>query len=132
MNIKKHHQQKKIGFKHFIGSLRNALRGLSLLFHFEYNLYIQSTLGILAIILGFLLPISRFEWLSIIIVITLVIFAELTNTSIEKIMDFIQPDYDERVRDIKDLAAGAVLFVSFISLVVAVIIFIPKIIIFFI
>ena len=131
MNIKKHHQQKKISFHHFIGSLRNALRGLSLLFHFEYNLYIQSTLGLLAIILGFLLHISRLEWVAIIIVITLVIFAELTNTSIEKIMDFVQPDYDERVRDIKDLAAGAVLFVSFVSLIVATLVFVPKIIVLF-
>ncbi len=114
----------------FIGvlrSFRNAFRGFTLLLRNEYNLYIQLFFALLAIILGFIYTISHIEWMIQITIIGLVIFAELVNTAVEKIMNMVQPEYDEKVRDIKDLAAGTVLFMVLVSLFVGGLIYVPKI-----
>ena len=127
---KYHNQNKSFSLSHILHSFQNAFRGLKLLLKYEYNLYIELLLAMFAIFLGFFLSISQNEWVSLIIVIGLVIFSELSNTVVEKIMDFIHDDYHTKVRDIKDLAAGAVLVSSFISIIVACFIFLPKIFIF--
>ena len=123
--MKPYHQQSPFGLKRLIRSFQYAFRGLSLLFRFEYNLYIQIAFAFLALLLAFFFSFSRTEWAILVLSIGLVIFAELTNTAFEKTMDLVQPQYDERVRDIKDLAAGTVVFTVFISLVVGGFLFLP-------
>ncbi len=120
-------RKKDISMRNLINSFRNAFRGFSLLFKYEYNLYIQLIFALLVIVAGFIFKISSIEWAIQTIVIGLVIFSELINTSIEKIMDFIYPEYSEKVKDIKDLSAGAVLFTVIISIAIACFIYIPKI-----
>ena len=110
-----------------IKSFRNSLRGFRVLLRNEYNLYIQIGFGLLATLLGFIFAISPVEWAIQSTVIGLVIFSELVNTAIEKIMDFLQPEYDERVRDIKDLASGSVLFMVLISIATGLFIYVPEI-----
>ena len=66
----------------------------------------------------------------VILLIFLVIFAELVNTTIEKIMDFIEPKYNEQVKDIKDLASGFVFLMVVLSIITAFIVLFPKIIAF--
>ncbi len=125
--MKPYHQRSPFGWKRLIQSFQYAFRGLSLLLKFEYNLYIQIAFAFLALLLAFLFSFSPTEWIVLILSIGLVIFAELTNTAFEKTMDLVQPQYDERVRDIKDLAAGAVVFAVLIALVVGGILFLPHV-----
>jgi len=113
--------------KGILQSFRNALRGFYILLSFEYNLYIQIAFALVAILFGFLFDISLIEWAIQTTVIGLVVFSELVNTAIEKIMNMVQPEYDERVRDIKDLASGAVLFTVLISVSTGLFIYLPKI-----
>ena len=61
------------------------------------------------------------------ITIGFVFAMELINSAIENLADVISPDKDDRIKRIKDLAAAAVLFSAFISVVVGLIIFLPKI-----
>lgn len=110
-----------------IKSFKNSLRGLRVLLRHEYNLYIQIGFGLMATIAGFIFEISSVEWAIQSTVIGLVIFSELVNTAIEKIMDLLQPEYDERVRDIKDLASGSVLFMVLIAVATGLFIYIPEI-----
>jgi len=70
--------------------------------------------------------VSHNEIISLIIVTGFVWVAEIFNTAIEKIMDFIAPGYHPEVKRIKDLAAAAVLVAAFIALVTGALIFIPK------
>ncbi|GIH10397.1 hypothetical protein Rhe02_84640 [Rhizocola hellebori] len=62
--------------------------------------------------------------------IAAVLSAELMNTAVERTCDFIAElhgiDRDPRIRDIKDLAAGAVLVVALAALVNALIVFGPR------
>ncbi len=104
-----------------------SVRGLFVLARAEVNVILEFVLGITAISLGFLLNISKNEWMVILIMVFLVIFAELINTAIEKIMDFIELEYNEKVRDIKDLSAGAVFLIVILSIIIGLIIFGPKI-----
>jgi len=113
-----------------VRSFKNSIRGFHVLLRNEYNLYIQIAFAILATICGFIFDISFTEWAIQTAVIGLVIFSELVNTAIEKTMDLVHPEYDERVRDIKDLSSGAVLFMVLISVITGLFIYIPKILLF--
>jgi len=111
-----------------IRSFKNSLRGFRVLLRNEYNLYIQIGFAVIATICGFLFEINFTEWAIQTAIIGLVIFSELVNTAIEKIMDLFHPEHDERVRDIKDLASGAVLFMVLVSITTGLFIYLPKII----
>jgi diacylglycerol kinase len=55
-----------------------------------------------------------------------VITAEIINTAIEQIANFISPDKNENIKKIKDLSAAAVLISAVTALSVGLIVFIPK------
>jgi diacylglycerol kinase (ATP) len=55
----------------------------------------------------------------------LVLSIEGLNTAVEKIADFIHPDYHERIGFIKDIAAGAVFFAALTAIAVGCIIYFP-------
>jgi diacylglycerol kinase (ATP) len=48
------------------------------------------------------------------------------NTAVEKVADFIHPDYHERIGFIKDISAGAVLFAAVTAIIIGLIIYTPK------
>ncbi|MBO9699223.1 MAG: diacylglycerol kinase family protein [Sporocytophaga sp.] len=104
-------------------SYNYAIKGLKHLLMLENNarIHLAATLFILALSAYF--NIEETEWLWIILAITLVWIAELLNTAIEKIVDFISPEYHPTAGKIKDLAAAAVLIAAIFAIVVGVIIF---------
>jgi len=118
----------KFSIKDRLKSFGYAIAGIKYTLLTQHNILIHITLTIIAVILGFLLKISNIEWVAIVIVIGLVISAEVFNTAIEKLVDFISPQKNKKAGIIKDLAAGAVLVLSIAALITGIIIFIPKII----
>ena len=52
----------------------------------------------------------------------MVLSAEAMNTAVELLADALHPDRDERIRVVKDLAAGAVLITAIASVVVAILV----------
>ena len=58
--------------------------------------------------------------------IGLVMSIEGLNTAVEKIADFIHPNYHERIGFIKDIAAGAVFFAAMTAIAIGLIIYLPK------
>ena len=109
-------------------SMTFALKGMWLLITTEDSIKAQLFFGFIATCLGFYFDISMTEWMIQFIVIGMVLVAEALNTAIEKIADFIHPDFHEKIGFIKDIAAGAPAFAAFTSLIIAVIIYLPKII----
>ncbi len=105
-----------------------AFKGIAYVVKTQHNAWIHLFAALLAIALGFTFSISQNEWIAIIICIGLVLACESLNTSIEVLCDARFPEYDKRAERIKDTAAGAVLLVAMASLIVGVIIFLPKII----
>ncbi|PWL27356.1 MAG: diacylglycerol kinase [Fluviicola sp. XM-24bin1] len=108
-----------------IDSFRNAFRGLFLLLKSERNFQIHLVAFILVIIAGCVFEITRGEW-AVILTISSVIFGlEGLNTALEKLCDEVTEERKESIRNIKDVAAGAVLVAAIISLVVGVLVFYP-------
>ena len=113
----------------FIGrvkSLKFAIRGVWLLITTEHSIMVQFAIAILVIILGFVMHISAIEWMFQLLAIGLVLVAESLNTGIEKLSDFIHPDYHKRIGFIKDISAGAATFAAVIAIIIGLIIYIPK------
>jgi diacylglycerol kinase (ATP) len=57
----------------------------------------------------------------------MVLGVESLNTAVEKIADFIHPDYNTKIGFIKDIAAGAVTFCAIAAAVLFVLIYFPYI-----
>ena len=109
-----------------VRSFKYAFRGLWLLIKTEASIKSQLVLGILISILGLVMDLSLTEWLFQTLAIALVLTAESLNTAIEKLCDFVNPDYDKRIGFIKDISAGAVAFAALFALIIGLIIYLPK------
>lgn len=106
-------------------SLKFALLGAFKLITTEHSIMVQFSLGILVTVTGFYFEISKTEWLFQTFAIGLVLSIEGLNTAVEKIADFIHPEYHQKIGFIKDIAAGAVFFAAITALIVGAIIYVP-------
>lgn len=120
-------KQKMFSIKKRLASFKYAFQGLQSLLLFEHNARIHLVAAIIALTLSILFKISTLEWLIIVFVIGLVLVTELLNSAFEKLADMVSPDYDERIRHVKDYGAAAVLISSVVALIAGALIFIPKI-----
>ena len=110
-----------------IKSIGYAFKGFLYLLKTESSIQIQFAIGIIMIIAGFYFQISTIEWLIQILAMTIVLSIEGLNSAIEKLSDFVEPNYHKQIGIIKDVSAGAVLFAAFGAIAVGLIIYIPKI-----
>jgi diacylglycerol kinase (ATP) len=108
-------------------SVKYAFVGAIKLITTEHSVMVQSALGVLMVVAGFYYKISHEEWLIQTLAIGLVLGIEGLNTAVEKIADFIHPEYHERIGFIKDIAAGAVFLAASTAIAIGCIIYIPKI-----
>lgn len=109
-------------------SFKYAFEGVKLTFKNEPNFRIQLVLALLSTFWGIFLNITQVEWLILITIIFVVLLLELINSSIEALVDLISPEKNEKAKIAKDTAAGAVLVASILSLVIGIVLFLPKII----
>lgn len=109
-----------------IKSVSFAVKGALKLIQTEHSIMVQFSIGILMTFFGFYMQISSTEWLIQTLVIGLVMSIEGLNTAVEKIADFIHPDYHQKIGFIKDIAAGAVFFAAITAIIIGLIIYIPK------
>ena len=100
-----------------IEKFKDAFRGLGFALK-DHSVRVQLFLGLCAVIGGIVIRLSYAEWLCFIICIGVVITAEILNTAIERLADYVEPEHNEKIGYIKDLSAGAVLAASLMSLLV--------------
>lgn len=124
-NIKK--KLKYQGKSPFFESVGHALNGIEYTITKERNFRIEITFAILVTIASFLLKVSIMEWLILILTIGIILALELINTSIERCVDLVTKDYRELAKIAKDASAGAVLIMSMFSVIIGIVIFMPKI-----
>ncbi|MCE2612295.1 diacylglycerol kinase family protein [Flavobacteriaceae bacterium D16] len=113
--------------KNRIKSIGFALRGVLVLIRTERSIKIQLFIALLITAAGFYYNISATEWILQTLAIALVLGIEGLNTAVEKIADYIQPRYDQKIGFIKDVAAGAVMLVAIGAAIIGLIIYIPKV-----
>ena len=107
-------------------SVTYAYKGAIKLLTTEHSVMVQFSIGILMTIAGFYFHITTTEWLFQTLAIGLVMSIEGLNTAVEKIADFIHPNYHERIGFIKDIAAGAVFYAAITAIIIGFIIYLPK------
>lgn len=110
----------------FIRSILYALEGIRNAVNYEKNFRIQFLIVLLLLPTGILLRLSGTEWIFILICCAMVLSFEIINSAIEKICNFIYPDQHPAIKQIKDMSAGAVLISTIISVIIGLIIFVPK------
>jgi len=92
--------------KNRIKSVGFALKGMFLLIRTEASIKVQFVIALITAAAGFYFEISITEWIFQCLAIGLVMGIEGMNTAVEKLSDFVQPDYDEKIGFIKDVSAG--------------------------
>jgi len=108
-------------------SFTHAFRGIRLFFLTTPNAWIHTFILAIVVLAGFFFQVSTMEWLVLLLVFGLVLVAEALNTAFEIDINLTSPEYHPFARDTKDVAAGAVLLASIISVIVGLVIFLPKI-----
>ncbi|MBQ9046909.1 MAG: diacylglycerol kinase family protein [Solobacterium sp.] len=101
----------------FLPAFRGVIDGFR-----DRGIHTQYILALLAVTAGLLLKLSSTEWTAVVLSCGMVISSEILNTCVERICDMITGEFDERVKLIKDMAAGAVLVSSMAALITALII----------
>lgn len=108
-------------------SIRHAWHGIMWAFRTQPNYKIHFLLSVVTILGGLILKISYIEFLILFVFIIVGLTVETINTSIEQTTDAIDKTWREDIKFAKDLAAGAMLIFSFGAFIIALIIFVPRI-----
>ncbi|HAO09323.1 MAG TPA: diacylglycerol kinase [Chryseobacterium sp.] len=104
-------------------SLRNAFRGVFLMMKHERNFQLEFAAFLVNVFLIFYLKLSSTDTILILMVSLGVLTTEILNTAIEKICDFIHPDFDHKIGFIKDISAGAVVLMAILSVIVGIMVY---------
>jgi diacylglycerol kinase len=104
-------------------SFQNAFSGAYRAFLSEVNIRIHLCAALIVVISGAILKIDLVRWAVLTLTIGLVLISELLNTSIEKLTDMVTTEYSDQARNVKDIAAAAVLISAGISVIVGILVF---------
>ncbi|HBJ82131.1 MAG TPA: diacylglycerol kinase family protein [Pseudothermotoga sp.] len=105
-----------------IKSFINATEGLVEAFKQERNLRLHFLIGTIVLIISYFLDLSNEEILWLIFAVFSVIGMELLNTLVEVLMDLYSENHDVRIKFVKDVSAGMVLWYSLFAVTVGLII----------
>jgi len=114
-----------INFRKLRLAFKVAFRGFGLVIREEQTFRIQIIATILVVFFMFYFPLSSSEKAVLMLAIVLVLSLELLNSQIERTLDLLQPNFDPKIRRIKDLSASAVLLATIGSVFVGLLIFLP-------
>ena len=106
-------------------SLQHAFQGLATAVGTERNLQIELAIALVALLAGWWLRLAVLEWMVLCLTIGLVLMMELFNRAVEQLANLYTREPNESIRRIKDIAAGAVLVVSVISVIIGLLLFGP-------
>lgn len=117
----------RFSWKRRVRSFEFAIEGLLNLFRYEHNARIHLAATITVLVMAMVLKINKVEAIALSLATGFVWAAELFNTAVEKMMDYISPEKNSKVKVIKDLSAAAVLVAAISAFITGCIVFIPKI-----
>jgi diacylglycerol kinase len=113
-----------------LDSLKFAIRGLLLTFKSQRNFRIECFIALVVALLAYLLSLSCVEISILVFTVALMLFAEMTNTVVEFIVDaYFGNKYSILAKMAKDTSAGGVLMISTFSVLIGILLFLPKIIV---
>lgn len=99
-------------------SFKNAARGLLAVTRHERNFRVHIVMMLYVIFFSVIGRAGKGDIASFVLCFGIMLASELINTAFELLCDEVTEEYSERIRDVKDIAAGAVLVSSIASAVV--------------
>ncbi len=121
-------KNKSFGIKRIFASVKNSWNGLKVTYKNEQSVYIHLVCTVILLLLSFLLKISLTQWLIIIAIIGLTLVVELINTAIESTVDLVTKEFHPFAKVAKDTASAAEFILTLTSTIIALMIFVPKLI----
>lgn len=116
-------KKSKFPIKARLNSFKHALRGLKITIKEEDNAKIHLGIGIIMYVLSAVLKLKKMEIVAVLFSIGFVLVAELFNTAIENLCDFVQPNHHKQIKKIKDISAAAVLISAITAFLVGLLIY---------
>ena len=113
-------------------SFKFAFSGIKELWVHESNTRIHLIFTILVMIMALLLKVNNVELCVLVFITGAVWSAEAMNSAVERVVDLVTLDKKPLAKAAKDLAAGSVLLLAITSVVIGLVIFLPKIIALFV
>ena len=108
-------------------SMGFALRGIFITLKSQLNFRIEVIIAIMGFILAMYLRFTYVELAIFVFTVALMLFAEMMNTVNEFIIDaYFGNKYSMLAKMGKDICAGAVFLTSFLSVIIGVLLFAPK------
>ena len=104
-----------------------AFQGIAIVIKTEANMMIHVSMALAVIASALFFNVTTTEWMILLMCIGWVLMAELINTSIEALCDYVTMDEHPKIKLVKDVAAGAVLISAIIASTVGLLIFFPYI-----
>lgn len=121
-------KKSKFSIKARLNSFKHALRGLKIVVKEEDNAKIHLGIGIIMYILSAVLKLKKMEIVVVLFSIGFVVVAELFNTAIENLCDFVPPNDHKQIKKIKNISAAAVLISAITAFLIGFIIYLPRLI----
>jgi diacylglycerol kinase (ATP) len=106
--------------KHFIQRFQFAWNGVKATFNSEFSFRLQLLAAIGALLFLSIFKATPIWWAIFALTIGGVLAGELMNTALEHLIDRVHPELHESIKIAKDCAAGAVLVLSFVSVIILV------------
>lgn len=126
--ISRDERKRQKGIKKFLLSFTYPIKGLKYAYRNEQNLTVDVGMALIVVIFGFLFRIETWEWAVLIITVGIMLALELVNTAIEAVVDLVTEEYHPLAKVAKDTSAAAVFVFAIVSIIIGLIIFLPKLI----
>lgn len=109
----------------FVMGFKYAGEGLLYALRTQRNFRFHLVMAIIVVLAGYWLHLSYAAWAVLLLTIGFVVVTEMVNTAAETLVDMVSPDYHPLAKQVKDLAAGAVLVTAIVSVGVGLLILGP-------
>lgn len=109
-----------------LNSFKYAINGIKDAIESELNLRFHFIMAFLAFVSAILLKFTNLELAILVLTIFFVIILEFINTAVEKLADIVHPEKSEKIRFVKDISAGVVFLGAVTSIIVGLLLFLPK------
>ena len=125
--IEKDLKKRNITPKSVIQTVRNSINGINCYARDGKSIILYLVGLIFEIVMGIIFSINGLEWILIVCIMGVLLAVELLNTSIEAACDAITKHYNPLIKIAKDCGSGATFVIFTVSVILNLIIFIPKI-----
>lgn len=104
---------------------RHAWNGVYFAVREEKNFRVQLLVYALALVLGIVVRLPAHDLALVVLVSSFILTLEMVNTALEALANIVNPAYQEGLRLVKDVSAGAVFVASAAAVVIGLLLFIP-------